>query len=58
MALKRLSMHAIECYGCITQLDMLETLVARPVHKGTCYMAANWVLVDDGGGGDSATGEL
>ncbi len=43
MAAKRLPNDWIERYG--YRPAMLETFVESPRHKGTCYKAANWVLV-------------
>ena len=43
MAAKRLPNDWLERYG--YRPAMLETFVESPRHKGTCYKAANWVLV-------------
>ena len=43
IAAKRLPNDWIERYG--YRPAMLETFVESPRHKGTCYKAANWVLV-------------
>ena len=43
MAAKRLPNDCLERYG--YRPEMLETFVGSSRHKGTCYKAANWVLV-------------
>ena len=43
MAAKRLPNDWLARYG--YRPAMLETFVQSPRHKGTCYKAANWVLV-------------